>query len=73
MLDDNRHRRLGPEGDAPGDHLVQDYPQGVDVGAGVHLLALALFRAHVGRGTQPNPGGGDVLLAAHHLGQAKVA
>lgn len=41
------HGRLPLEGTAAGDHFVQQRAEAEDVGAGVYLAALGLFRGHV--------------------------
>jgi hypothetical protein len=43
----HRHRRLTGEGRLPGEHLVQDDAERVDVGAGVDGSALGLLRGEV--------------------------
>ena len=48
VLHDDGDGRVGVEGDAPGQHLVEDDAEGVEVSARVARLALPLFGGHVG-------------------------
>ncbi len=72
MLHDHRRWGIGVEGDPAGEHLVEDYAQGVDVAAGIHRVALALLRGHVLGCAQEGPGAGDVRGGLHHPGDAEV-
>ncbi len=50
------------EGRVAGEHLEQDRPQAVHVGAGIDALAPGLFRRHVGRCARDLGGGPPVAL-----------
>ncbi len=47
MLEDNAYWRFSFERNSPGQHLVQDCSQRVNIGPLVYLFPLHLFRRHV--------------------------
>ena len=59
------------EGQAARKHLVEDDPQGPDVGSGVDVLAEELLGRHVGDGPDGAAGPGQAGLAGD-LGQAEI-
>ena len=62
---------LALEGQASREHLVEDDPEGPDVGAGVDVLAEELLGRHVGDGPDGTAGAGQAGLAGD-LGQAEI-
>jgi len=61
-------RRTAGERRTTDQHLVEDAPQRIDIGARVQLaLATRLLRAHVGRGSEHQPGLGQVDRATRGL------
>ena len=61
------------EGRLPGQHLVQDAGQAVEIGAAVHVgVAGRLLRAHVGRRAHDHAGLGERAVAAQRLADAEV-
>ena len=76
VLDDDLAVALAPEGDLAGQHLEQDDPQRIDIGAVIDLhLPLALFGGHVVRRAHHGTGARLVrhlLLGLGQLGQPEV-
>ena len=56
----------------PGQHLVGDDPQGVEIAAGVDLFAGRLLRTHVGRSTHHRVGAGRPLASVHQPRDAEI-
>ncbi len=71
VLDGHRERRLAFEGDLPGDHLEQDDPDRVEVGAGIHLAQLDLLGGHVLGRAEHDARPGDAV-GLQEAGQSEV-
>ena len=72
VLVDDRHRRRRDKRLLPGQHLVEDDAQAVDVAALVDIAAVALFRAHVVRRAEYLAGRRDLGVELDLLGEAEV-
>ncbi len=64
VLHQGRDLVLDEEGRLAGQQLVQDAAEGVEIGAGVHLLAEDLLGGHVARRADGHAGGGDGVRGA---------
>ena len=73
VLEGDAQRRVAAEGGHAGEHLIENQPKGVDVGAAVHRFAFGLFGGHVGGRADERAGGGGAGLhrardaEIHHL------
>src|SRR5438067_1940143 len=47
MFEYESHRGARLEGQFPGEHLIKDHPEAVEIGAGIEFLALCLFGRHI--------------------------
>ncbi|MCU0723844.1 MAG: hypothetical protein MUC63_09570, partial [Planctomycetes bacterium] len=72
MLHEHGHGRVAVVGLRAGERLVERGAEGIDVGAEVDRLALALLRGHVGRGAQDLPGHGHAHVGQRVAGEAEV-
>jgi hypothetical protein len=70
LLQRDRDRGLGLERDLPGERLVEDHANRIEVGGRGDVEALRLLRREVLRGAQHGPGLGDLRGAG--AGDAKV-
>jgi hypothetical protein len=59
---------LAPERQCPSRHLVQNRPEGEQVGACVQFLGADLFRRHVGDGSHSRSRTGKMLLRVYSRG-----
>ena len=62
----------GHEGRSPGQELVEDSAEAVDVHRDAQGAAVGLLGSHVGRGAHQGPGLGVAGLAVHGLGDPEV-
>ncbi len=72
MRPELRHVVLAGEGDLPGQRLVEDTAQRVDVGTGVDLVTAQLLRRHVVERPHPLSRRGQAALGGASLGEAEI-
>ena len=72
VLRQDAHEGVRVEGHLPGEHLVHDHAERVDVGALVDGLPRRLLGRHVVRRAEDHPGLGELARAAADLGHAEV-
>lgn len=66
-------RQLGVANEAPpGEGLVEDRPEGVEVAPGIDRLTPHLLGRHVGRRSDDDPGLGELTVGRPRLGDAEV-
>jgi hypothetical protein len=72
MLRQHGHRCIGVERHAPGHHLIEYYPGGIQIGARVDRLSKRLLWRHIGRCADDQARHRQALPIVHKLGDAEI-
>ena len=72
VLVGDRHRSLAHEGRSPGEQLIHDHPERVQVAAPIGDMALGLLRAEVGSRPDHRSGAGELFGVVEGAGDAEV-